>query len=411
MNLTTKQWLEISQDLEQHHAIFEEMWQIGRPNFTDELPTAAIRFSEDGEFVEFIFNPFYWENLTPYERLFVICHECLHIILSHGLRTTIHKDHQRINWALDIVVNHLLLRCFGFDRSRIRDAATLCWTDTVFEDRDDVATIPTDESYEYYYQLIPDAPTIEVYTVDDHSTLNGEAKKVIEKLNERLSPEEKEALKDIIQKHFQKKQQEGQASNGSGGWTFVKVSKVVRKKKWETIIRKWSLKYIKDGMDDNEQWARIARRFELLPSDILLPSEMEDDAKDFDRIPVHLYLDNSGSCSHLKDRFFQAALSLPKERFDVRCFSFDTKIKELDLEKKKIFGGGGTNFGIIENNIQKIMRSEKTAYPKAIFIISDGQGSVVNPEFPDRWHWFLTDRGSQRYISDESKVYKLRDFE
>jgi hypothetical protein len=57
------------------------------------------------------------------------------------------------------------------------------------------------------------------------------------------------------------------------------------------------------------------------------------------------------------------------------------------------------------------MRNENSAYPKAVFIISDGQGSFVTPEFPDRWHWFLTDRGSQRFISDESKVYKLRDFE
>ncbi len=419
LKLTTAEWIKISQDLEDHHALFYEMWQMGLPNFTDEIPTAAVRFSEAGEFVEFVFNPVYWESLTPYERLFVICHECLHVVLNHGIRTTRHEDMQRINWSLDIVVNHLLIFAFGFDRSRIRDAATLCWTDTIFKDREDLATIPTDESYEYYYQMIPEAKiiTIDVFTVDDHSSLHGRAKKVIEKLNGRLSQEEKESIKNVIEKHYQKEKEvnsdtpDEEAGDGYGGWKFVNVGKIQKKRKWETVIRQWSLKYMKEGLDENEQWARIARRFELLPSDIFLPSEMEDDAKDFDRIPVHLYLDSSGSCIHLKDRFFRAALSLPKERFDVRCFCFDTKITELDLTKKKIKGGGGTNFGIIETNIQKLKQREKAAYPEAVFIMTDGKGTHVNPEHADRWHWFLTDRASRGYIPNNSKTFRLRDYE
>ncbi len=138
---------------------------------------------------------------------------------------------------------------------------------------------------------------------------------------------------------------------------------------------------------------------------------MEDDSKDHDRIPIHLYMDTSGSCIKYKERFFRAALSLPKERFAVRLFCFDTKVKETTLESRKVYGGGGTSFSIIEGNIQKVMKQEKTNYPEGVFIITDGAGNFVHPQFPERWHWFLTRRGSKGCIPNESKTYKLDDFE
>jgi len=405
-------WMEISLELESHHALFYELWHMGRPFFSDEIETAAVRFANGGEFVEFLFNPDYWNNLTPYERLFVIAHECLHVVLNHGTRTTKGTDARRINTALDIVVNHLLVSSFGFDRTRIRDEDVLCWTDTVFKDDPAVAEIPTDESYEYYYQKIPETMVIEVFTIDDHSMMKGQVDKIIGKLDGRLSPEEKDTIKDIIKKHFEEPPPDDDVGgSGYGGWSFVKVEPVAAKKKWESVIFKWSLKYMKDGLDEHEQWAKMARRFELLPQDIFLPSEMEDESKDFDRIPIHLYMDTSGSCIKYKERFFRAALSLPKDRFVVRLFCFDTRVEETSLASKKIYGGGGTAFDIIERNIQKIIRSEKSAYPEGVFLITDGKGGPVTPQIPDRWHWFMTRNASSAYIPATSKTYKLDNFE
>lgn len=414
--ITHNDWLEISSKLEEHHVLFDEMWQMGRPYFTDEIETAAVRFSESGEFLDFMFNECYWDNLTPYERLFVIAHESLHIILNHGIRTTNNEDIPRINAALDIVVNHLLINSFGFDRSRIRDEDILCWVDTVFKTKPElVATLPTNESYEYYHSLIPKSLVIEVYTIDDHSMMRKDVNKLIDKLNKRLSPEDKETLKDIIKKHYTKPSAEPTseevAGTGCGGWTFVKIGNVKTKKKWETVIQKWSMKYLREGLDENEQWARIARRFELLPTDISLPSEMEDDIKDFDRIPVFLFLDTSGSCWKYRERFFRAGASLPKDRFAVRLFCFDTKVNETTLESGKIYGGGGTAFDIIEHHIQTLISREKINYPEGVFLITDGIGNPVQPKIPERWHWFLAGRGTKVYIPEKSKTYRLDDFE
>jgi hypothetical protein len=42
--------------------------------------------------------------------------------------------------------------------------------------------------------------------------------------------------------------------------------------------------------------------------------------------------------------------------------------------------------------------------------MTDGYGNDVNPEFPNKWHWFLTPNGSKTNIPQESKVFDLDDF-
>ena len=115
----------------------------------------------------------------------------------------------------------------------------------------------------------------------------------------------------------------------------------------------------------------------LLPRKMFLPSEMEIDERDFEKtqIDVWFFLDTSGSCWNLKDRFFTAAASLPPERFNIRLFCFDTVVKETTLESKKVYGGGGTCFKILEEEIQKEIR-QGAEYPTGVFVITDGYGTA-----------------------------------
>jgi predicted metal-dependent peptidase len=377
----------------------------------------------------------------------VICHEALHIILNHGIRISdAGVNRVACNSALDVVVNHTLVRNFGFDRAAIINEENLCWTDTVFKHRNPLP--PDDEMFEFYYNLFE-----KVYgpgggrgdgkgkgdnsmgghsdgqgTVDDHSFMSpGEGEeesddwdKVIDKLNEGISDEEKEALKGIVNKHFQNegnpsKSKNSPAGTGTGGiWTFAGKQKVKKKKKWETVIKKWSKKYLKSEYKEIEQWARLNRRMTMLPRDMFLPSEMEidDQFEEEQKIKVYFFLDTSGSCWGLKDRFFNAALSLPTDRFDVRLFCFDTQVQETTLESRKVYGGGGTAFDIIEKHVQKEKRNEeKGKYPEAVFVITDGYGTPVKPEQSNKWYWFLTSGGSKSYIPKDSNVFNLGDYE
>jgi hypothetical protein len=94
----------------------------------------------------------------------------------------------------------------------------------------------------------------------------------------------------------------------------------------------------------------------------------------------------------------------------VRLFCFDTTVYETTLESKKVYGGGGTRFDIIEDKIQATKKNGGV-YPEAVFVITDGAGNRLVPEFPEKWHWFLAGRATKAYIPRESKTYILKDFE
>lgn len=406
--LNPEEFLDLALELEHHHAVFYQLWEMGRPKFTDSIKTAAVAFDEQGKWVEFKFNPKFWKRLTPYQRKFVICHECLHIILNHGVRFIDSHNRDAANVTMDIVVNESLVRSFGFDRAQLGDIdKDGCWADTVFPGQD----IGTDGAFEFYYNQLPQHK-IKLSSLDDHSGLGGsDWGEAIEGLNRSLTPEEKQALKDLIDKHFQSDDPDQQGGHGTGGvWTFVNTGEVKRKKKWETVIKRWSRKYDRPELRDIEQWARVNRRFVFLSNDLMLPTEMEQEYEIEGKIQVWFFQDTSGSCWHLKERFFRAAESLSPERFDVRLFCFDTTVKETSLAKKQVYGGGGTYFNIIEDKIQKTIHAEGTGYPEAVFVITDGYGNRVSPQQPEKWYWFLSSN-CKTYIPAQSQVYYLRDFE
>jgi len=453
--ISNDEWLEISMALEGHHAVFYKLWQMGKPVFNEDLPTAAVQFDEMGEFVYFHFNPTFWQRLDFNSKLFVICHEALHIILNHGIRIRDAGINQRAaNSALDIVVNHNLIRGFGFDRNKIDNViktifkqmaieenkpwgpeqetqSGLCWVDTVFRDKKPMPK--DDEMFEYYYNLFEKmygdgapgddeaGPGQSGGSLDDHSMMGGQQSdawgKVIDNLSNELTEDEKKPLKSMVDKHFQnppKDEKNQQAGTGTGGrWVFAGIGKVLKKKKWETVINKWASKYLIKKDKDAEQWARIHRRLTFLPRDMFLPSDMEVEEHENEKkkIKVFFFLDTSGSCWGFKDRFFAAAESLPTERFDVRLFCFDTVVKETTLASKKIYGGGGTSFYILEQHIQAVMNQENCKYPEAVFVITDGYGDSIRPQKPAGWYWFISHGGTKNYIDKDCNFFRLEDYE
>lgn len=154
----------ISLELEKFHGLFCQLWEMGIPRLTWEIPTAAVSFDREGRNVEFIFNPLFWKNTDRYTKCFIICHEVLHVMLSHGLRTRDCQMPEVANKALDVVVNHMLISKFGYDRNSIDvgiypeghekagQKIQLCWIDTVFVDMQNI--VEREKPFEYYYRLL-----------------------------------------------------------------------------------------------------------------------------------------------------------------------------------------------------------------------------------------------------------------
>jgi predicted metal-dependent peptidase len=189
----------------------------------------------------------------------------------------------------------------------------------------------------------------ETMLIDVHDFFDGDGEgEVLKKIGGALSEEDKKKIREIIRQQNKDKDKGGfrAGTEALGEWLSVGRTLVRPKQKWETIIKRWMRKYLPNDFDTYEHWARVNRRLVMIPDDALLPTEMElQDKEEEGKILVYFYLDTSGSCVELAPRFWKAANSLPKRRFDVRLFCFDTQIYPVtpEMQKKgKIRGGGGT---------------------------------------------------------------------
>lgn len=430
------EYLEVLNGLQRHHALFGEFWSVGSLTESDQLPTAAIVFDEHGDGFNFVINPKFWASLDMNEKAFVISHECLHVYFDHGLRGMSLKNKKAANVAADLVVNHYLVDVFDFKRKDLKmthlgGVDKLCWRDTVFPD--DVIVEPN-RSMEYYYELLmkgaQDAPE-GVGTLDDHDSLNGQGKggnaqqaadqaaEIVEQVTGRLSDDELQDFEDKAKEGNAGEEAAGKlAGNFAGKMVkIIRLGKVKKKKKWETVIEEVLGRF--KGKDKDitiEQWAHPNRRTHGMRGDLMLPTEIDEVMPVRERIDVWFFQDTSGSCVSYAERFFRAAATIPEDRFRIRMFCFDTQVYETSLKTGKLYGFGGTWFQPMEDEIQKIMKNEKIKYPQAVFVITDGYGSQINPQHSDRWHWFLTDEnnawGNQKqFVPSKSRSYSLKDFE
>jgi hypothetical protein len=417
----------IARDLEIYHAVFSKIWNVGKPRLVTTIPTAAVSFDKNGNFIDFQFNVDFWNKLTSYERLFVICHECLHIILNHGVRLkTLNPEIGNV--SADVVINELLATSFGFDRSKLITWVDKngCWLNTVFKEVK--VPVESDKSTEYYYNILKSELEKNILEqlasgnlkiIDDHSGLEGISSEGLEDILGDILNSMNDLEKSSLEKSLSQNENEVQEScktAGSLAGTLkisVSVAKVKKKKKWETVIKKWANRFIKDTDKDHEQWARINRRFSgMLAEGMFLPSEMEVEERDEikKKIKVIFFQDTSGSCVHLAERFFSAAKSLPTKRFDVELYCFDTQVYKTSLQSGELYGFGGTRFDILEAKVMEICKGDLSKYPKAVFVISDGYGGNIIPKKPKNWYWFLSEWYLE-YIPTECNKFRLSEFE
>jgi len=412
--VTNEDFILIARDLEQYHGIFSKIWQIGKPHFTEDIPTAAVSFNKDGQYIDFQFNPKFWAKSSHYERLFIICHECLHVILNHGLRLA-GLNPELGNIAADVVINEGLVSNLGFDRSRLGSLNKKgCWLNTVFTGED----VEPAKSMEYYYNLLKEdilqkLATGQLVLIDQHAGLSGID---VSGLVDSLNPSDKESLGRLFQAIKDETEACESVSAGSVAGSLaitIRLDKVQVKRKWETVIKKWALKSMKESDREVSQWTRVNRRFAAITSDLILPTEVviEDTNDEQDKIKVVFFQDTSGSCHGFAKRFFAAAKSLPQDRFDIELYCFDTRVYKTSLESGKLYGFGGTSFDILERYVMtQIAKNDSRQYPKAIFVITDGYGNKINPIKPKNWYWFLSS-SYKSCIPDACNIFQLRDFE
>lgn len=388
-------------ELECHNGMFRQLWELGRIHFTEEIPTAGVSFSlKDGKYLSFAFNPTFYDSLTAYELAFVISHECMHVLLEHGIRSVSNPEYdgarEVVNVAMDIALHEIMFREFGFERDRV--SVSLCDVDSVFKD----LPVARDRSFEYYYDQLHKHNKVTYVSLDSHDFKNMSSREInnlIKRAMGNLSNQEKRELLEKIASKIDNKEESTQRGDQPGqNWYDVTVT-AVEKRKWEMVIKEWAQSFLRE---DKYDWTKPSRRMPHMNRNMFMPNMLELEIK---RTNVWLFMDTSGSCIGLADRFFSAAASLPKRFFKPRLFCFDTEIYETDLSSKKVYGGGGTSFDIMEDYIQK-----SGTYPDFVFVITDGYGNDVKPAHPEKWHVFLTTEDKHCFPA-ECKFHSFSEFE
>ena len=405
--------LEIASSLDDYHSVFYTFFSLASASFTDELPTAAVRFPRDGGPADLLINHGFWQALTHRERLFVICHECLHVLLNHGLRNGMDVPGATpylVNVAQDITINEMIIDLFNYDRLDIRGWENYCWIDTCF---DHPILVKRNETFIYYLEkLITDKKITEdtgPSTLDEHgapghgdpadeSEATKRAKEELaEQLAEELTPSEIESILKSLP----------DAGTGSirGAYEHVMAKKVKRLKiKFSHIIRKLKKTAIKESFVDVETFSHTSRRFDdmmMRCPDLNLPGKVERGTPKKDKLLTAVFMDVSGSCIKYLSTFESVITAFGREPdiFDVRMFIFDTMISEVK-PGDRVRVGGGTSFKIIEQRCQRLAAEGR--YPDCVVVITDGYGDTVAPAAPTKWVWLLTQDATKEHISRES---------
>lgn len=389
---------EIGYNLQCFHEIFYKFWSIGEPVISKDVETCQVCFNKQGDYVQFKFNPDFWDSIDNYERAFFIAHECMHVILNHGKRAALNDHKQSKDAALDVVVNQMLTNnLFLFKTDKIKEHSIF------IEDLQSRGIkAEAKRSFEYYYNLIKDADQqpdndgeggsgegnsiLEGLPINDHSYLGEDSSNVIEKAfnlqNDEVKPQDQEKAEDL--------------SKQAGTGALDQIYNVFNTKTYKvpnfTFLFK---KIVKDkrGKFDAESnkisWIKPNRRNILLQSDILLPNFVGEKPKD--KIDMYFFQDISGSCVHLKDKFISLARKIPPKIFNIKYHTFDTSVREISINTTQIVGGGGTNFQCIEDYLIRETIKKGLKYPEVVVHLTDGESSgVFQTKFPKNHFWLLT---------------------
>jgi predicted metal-dependent peptidase len=398
--------LKISQDLEQFHRVFDVFWGLSEIYFSPperSLKTACVTFPPGGK-SHMIISKEFWDSLNDDEKLFVIIHECLHVMLDHGMRNAQNvpgATPKLINIAQDITINEMIVDMFGFARGLMRDWQKYCWIETCFADP---STIERNQVFEYYLKkLIENPPPPEMDTLDEHDDTGGYADgdpdPLAQKLGEYLSWDELQALIKSMGK-------EDGRGIGLSPYQVILENRTPTKIDFKLLIKKLKRSAKAREHKEADSWAREPRRFGGV-SKMILPGRIETKPHK-QKLITALFFDVSGSCMPYLNTFNSVRLAFEEDKklFDVRSFAFDTRVFEV-LPGQQLGIGGGTSFNIIEQKCQEIVQ-EDGRYPDCVVIVTDGAGNRVAPQHPNRWVWMLTPGATRTYIDSRSAAWPIK---
>lgn len=436
MNIRLKFRKAIEDMVAVNHYLAAEVCKLGYPTLSNAIPTAGVGWDGEKKKITFLFNEKFAEKLTDEEFCFVVGHEAIHLLNSHIFLlydeieklkkqqksiSDIHDYRRKMNIAMDCVVNDSLTNLYDLPKVLTEDPKVSKKV-KIYYGKETVGTECQDMTAQEVYYLLPEEVTnpqpqqgegegggsgVENHEMWDSffnqdGSINRDfvdaIKEFVEKnvQNSALTDEEAEKLDEMKEKMGDC----GDAYASKAGNSIGSAKRPIDGLSRETLNWNRILYQLVDVLKPEDIWTKPNRKLIPVYPDIILPSW-----KDQEKEKIFCAIDSSGSISQDALKLFVSVLRNTPKRFEITAISFDMKCYPYNIAGKEApLGGGGTSFSIIENYIQENFKK----YPKAVFVLTDGDGTNVNPKYPERWAWLLYGACVTKYCAT-MKHYKIND--
>jgi hypothetical protein len=413
---------------EKNHHLAGQVSRLGYPKMVGGYPpTAGVLWNKERKKIEFLFNKRFAEKITEEEYLFAVAHESSHVFHGHVFMLKTEVDRLRamgrskkeinawvrkFNKAADCVINDSLVNLYGLPRCEFPDEAGNC---SILYGKNVVGCDCHELSVLDVMALMPEDP--EGDDVDDNGQLGGggghggwdsffdsdgsidrsfaDAMQdfIEENLdNAGLSDQDAEDL-EKLQESMQNCSDPHVRQAGRSTSSSMRRGNASRASlRWEQILFR---KVERNKFED--KWNRRSRKLQGFPPDLLLPVSKAKETED-----IFIAIDVSGSIDWAALELFVSVVKNIPKHFKINAITFNTVCRPFDIRSDQVRAGGGTAFQPIEDYIQDNFKR----YPKAVFVLTDGGGTPVRPQYPGRWTWMLYGSATTAYCSDMSH-YKM----
>lgn len=314
--------------------------------FTDEIPTGAT----DGKRI--LLNPSFFLGLNNQERIGLLVHETMHVVLLHILRK---KERNPYIWnmAADYVINNFLVK---HHISLPKDAL-------INSDYDDMTT-------EEVYKLL-----IEENTEEQDYTFQGD-----------ILPADDDFDKDEMVETLERAK--GLNKGISPGNVLGDLQRIFDERKptlpWNILLYRYMSSTAKAG----QSWSRPNRRFKHVYLPIQKTNALEN---------ITVAIDTSGSVSsEMFNQFMSEFINIFKQvyvdkitliQFDHNIQAVDTLASVNDINNVKLVGGGGTE-------LTPVLEYYNESPSRVLVVITDGYFNQSYLETNKEVLWLIYDNSN-----------------
>lgn len=425
--------------LDENFAYFlTHVLNIGKPQWTSAIPTAAVAVGKDRDPDDFtfIFSPDFVKLLQleefrgetePHEAIaFILAHETMHILLNHLklCKSDRFKDAQRFNVAADCVINDYLVGmglkapenlCLGENIVGYN-----CANSTVTEVYNDIPEScdecggtgevgdgDQDGDGQGGHGEAGTKPCPKCHgsgggypgqQIDDHGWMHDSSQADEQKADQAAGNLPSDLDRTKKDSDYQSNLNPG---TGVGGKQAFMENKNVGLK-WALLLEKINPFAFKRGPKPVPSWHKRPRKIAAIPGTNLPERKGGVQIGRGNRPAIVMALDTSGSIGHEQaNQFVNMARSIPQDKIKLHVCTFTTQYEELDLDNPE-WSSGGTHFDCISDYIEEVvMPKNRKRYPSAVVVVTDGYAtfSSKRPEKgqESNWYWLLTPNGADSY--------------